>query len=65
MKTYYITTDSGSQKIQANNINEALKQWGEAPPSVTSPKTFEAWLERLGGYGSITEDDIRIASVAR
>lgn len=63
MKTYHITTDSSSQEIEASNITEALKEWGEAPAKVNNASSFEAWLEKAGGYGSIQEDGVQIASV--
>jgi hypothetical protein len=63
MKTYFICTDSGSETIEASNIKQALQAWGEAPASVTTPARFEEWLEKLGGYGFITEDDTEIARV--
>lgn len=63
MKSYYITTDSSSQEIEASNLAEALKEWGEAPAKVTTAEAFEAWLEKAGGYGSIQEDGVQIASV--
>ena len=64
MKTFDITTDAGSQEIEANNLAEALKEWGEAPAKVTTAEEWEAWLEKLGGYGNIQEDGVIIARVA-
>lgn len=63
MKSYYIYTDSGSETIEAKNLAEALAEWGEAPKSVADVPTFEAWLERTGGYGAIQEDGVEIARV--
>lgn len=63
MSTYYITTDSSSQEIEADTLAEALKEWGEAPTKVTDVDSFEEWLEKAGGYGSIQEDGVQIASV--
>lgn len=64
MNVYYIYTDSKSQEIEAKNIKQALKAWGEAPPSVTTPAKFEAWLKKSGGYGVIHENGVQIARVA-
>jgi hypothetical protein len=63
MKSYYIYTDSGSFAIEATGLAEALAKWGEAPKSVVDVATFEAWLERTGGYGAIQEDGVEIARV--
>jgi len=64
MKTYDITTDSGSQTIEAKTLAEALREWDEAPTKVTTAKAWETWLEKLGGFGNIQEDGVVIARVA-
>ena len=63
MKTYDITTDSGSQTIEAETLAEALREWDEAPSKVTTAEAWEAWLEKLGGFGNIQEDGVVIALV--
>ena len=64
MNTYDITTDSGSQTIEAENLAEALREWNEAPAKVTTAEAWEAWLDKLGGYGNIQENGVIIARVA-
>lgn len=64
MKTYDITTDSGSQTIEAETLAEALREWDEAPAKVTTVEAWETWLEKLGGFGNIQEDGVVIARVA-
>ena len=63
MNKYYIYTDGGSAELEANNLAEALSEWGEAPKSVTTSEAFEEWLEKCGGYGGIQENGIQIANV--
>lgn len=60
---YAILTDSGSMDdFEAENIADALDQF-DAPRSVRSVAAFEAWLERVGGYGWIEQDGVLIAEV--
>lgn len=63
MSMYYIYTDSGQyDEFEAASVAEALDAI-DVPRSVTSVETFEAWLERVGGYGEIREDGVTIAEV--
>ena len=62
MKNYYIATDDSSLETEAENIADALEEFG-APKNVRDAAAFEDWLEGVGGYGHITEDDIEIARV--
>ena len=64
MNIYDITTDSGSQTIEAENLAAALREWGEAPSKVTTAEAWEAWLGQIGGYGNIQENGVQIARVA-
>ena len=64
MKTFDITTDAGSQTIEAETLADALREWAEAPAKVTTAEAWETWLEKLGGFGSIQEDGVIIARVA-
>lgn len=62
--TYYIFTDSTScDDIEAADVADALDQFG-CPESVRSIRQFEAWLERVGGYGQIQEDGVIVAKVS-
>lgn len=63
MNKYYIYTDGGSEEIEAKNLAKALAEWGEAPKSVKTAEQFEAWLEKVGGYGGIQENGVQIANV--
>jgi hypothetical protein len=63
IKTYYIYTDAGSEEIEAASLEEALADWGEAPKWVKDARTFEKWLEKVGGFGAIQEDGVEIARV--
>jgi hypothetical protein len=63
IKTYYIYTDAGSEEIEAASLEEALAEWGEAPEWVKDSRTFEKWLNKVGGYGAIQEDGVEIARV--
>jgi hypothetical protein len=63
MKNYEISTDSGQQEIEAENIADAIAEFGECPEWVKTAEDFEEWLEGIGGYGFIREDDIEIARV--
>lgn len=60
---YYIYTDSGSEELEANNVEEAIQEWGEAPKWVKTVADWERWLDKIGGYGAIQENDVEIASV--
>jgi hypothetical protein len=63
MNSYYIYTDSGQyEPFEAADVAEALEMTS-APESVRSVAAFEAWLERVGGYGAIEENDVIIAEV--
>ena len=64
MKTYYISTNNGSEEIKAENVMQALEEWGVAPAGVNCCVKFEAWLEKVGGYGVILEDGVQIARVS-
>lgn len=62
--SYDIITDSGMTKgLQAPNLAAALKEWGEAPASVTTAQEWIDWLDGLGGFGRISEDGREIARV--
>jgi hypothetical protein len=63
IKTYYIYTDSGSEEIKAASLEEALAEWGEAPKWVRDSRSFERWLNKVGGFGAIQEDGVEIARV--
>lgn len=64
MTAYLISTDSSLMNIEAGDLAEALREFGDCPKSVTDASQFEAWLERVGGYGFIEADGVRIAYVA-
>jgi hypothetical protein len=63
MKTYYISTDSGSQEIEAADIGRALLEFG-FPKWVETSEDFEEFINESGGYGFITENDIEVARVS-
>ena len=63
MHTYYISTDSASMEVEAENLEAALREFDECPKKVKTASDFEQWLCRVGGFGFITEDDIEIARV--
>jgi hypothetical protein len=63
MKEYYIYTDACSEVIRARNLKQALEEWGEAPRWVRNARSFERWLNRVGGFGAIREDGVEIACV--
>lgn len=63
MKNYYIYTDASSQEIEAENVEQAIAEFGECPEWVKTAEDFERWLDKVGGFGAITEDDIEIARV--
>jgi DNA-binding PadR family transcriptional regulator len=63
IKTYYIYTDAGSEEIEAASLEEALAEWGEAPKWVRDGRSFERWLNKVGGFGAIQEDGVEIARV--
>ena len=58
MKTYIITTDSGSTTVRADSVRDALRKTGIP---ADSSESFACWLEEVGGYGTITEDGVVIA----
>jgi len=62
MRTYYITTDSGTETIEAHDLCEALAQ-SDVPKYVRDVDSFERWLDRVGGYGNIEVDGEIIAHV--
>lgn len=64
MKSYYIYTDAASQEIEAENVEQAIAEFGECPKWVKTAEDFEEWLEKVGGFGAISEDDVEIAKVA-
>jgi hypothetical protein len=64
LRLYRITTDSGSTEVRAASLAKALAEWGDAPASVRDASSFEAWLARVGGYGTISEDGVPVARVA-
>ena len=64
MKNYYITTDMESMEIDAENIEQALAEF-EAPEWVKTADDFETWINGIGGFGEIYEDDIRIAEIKK
>jgi hypothetical protein len=63
LKKYYIWTDAESEEIKAASIEEALAEWGEAPEWVRDGRSFERWLNKVGGFGAIQEDGVEIARV--
>lgn len=63
MKTYTIKTDAEMMDdFEAENLADALDQF-DAPAKVRDAASFEAWLNRVGGFGWIEEDGVRIAEV--
>ena len=63
MNKYYIYTDSGSQELEANTVEEAIEAWGKAPKWVKTVREWEKWLGKMDAYGAIQENDIEIARV--
>lgn len=61
---YYISTDDSSfaEPQEFDSLADALGEFG-APKGVRDAASFERWLEKVGGYGFIEVDDVRIAEV--
>ncbi len=58
---YTIRTDSGMlDDFETDSVGAALDEF-DAPRKVRSIDAFEEWLQRVGGYGWIEEDGVRIA----
>ena len=64
MSKYYISTDNSSsvRPEEFASLAEALEDFG-VPSSVVDEDTFSAWLERVGGYGFIEIDGVRVVEV--
>jgi len=62
--TYYVSTDSGShaEPYAFESLAEALEDFG-APRYVRTADDFVEWLERVGGYGFIERNGVRICEV--
>ena len=64
MMTYTISTDACMMDdFEAIDLSDALDQFGEAPAHVRDADAFATWLNRIGGYGYIEEDGVRIVNV--
>lgn len=61
MKTYVFSSDSGIEEIEARTPNAAAREFD---PKVKNMKELLAKIERLGGYITITEDDVVIERIA-
>ena len=60
---YYISTDSESMEIEdCKSLSDALAEFS-CPSWVRSVEKFEKWLNKVGGFGYITENDIEICRV--
>ena len=60
---YYISTDAESVTVEnCKNIADALEQF-ECPKWVRNAEKFEKWLNKVGGFGHITESDVEIVRV--
>lgn len=51
MAIYRISTDAATQEIEAPNADAAAHLFAE---NVDSAASLAAWLEDVGGYGSMT-----------
>ena len=64
MATYIITTDGGTQTVEADSVAAALEQAGPyGGRQIRTLAEFAAWLIDSGGYGSLDEDGITLVRV--
>ena len=64
MTTYYISTDDRASAVPEEfaSLADALEDF-EAPAWVRDADAFKRWLTRVGGYGFIEIDDVRVVEV--
>ncbi len=60
MASYYISTDSASETLEASSADEAAREFAQgedAPRWVRTVASLERWLRKVGGYGAMRCED--------
>lgn len=59
MTSYYISTDSAMETIEATDADAAANEFarGEGAPAwVVDVESLERWLTKVGGYGQMLDE---------
>ena len=57
LKTFFFTTDGGSEAVKAETVNGAVSKFMGFGSKVKTVKQFKSYLEKVGGYGVIEAED--------